>query len=80
MNAIKNNPPVIGEFSGDYFFLSNFFVSNVTYKFLTFTNTEAAFHAMKCPERAKEFCNLSPSAAKRLGRKVPLRPDWEDIK
>ena len=35
---------------------------------------------MKCPERANEFCDLDPSAAKKLGRHVQLRPDWEQIK
>ncbi len=70
----------IDDFSGEYFFLSNFFPSNLKYKGLEFTNTEAAFHAMKCPERAAEFCRLLPSEAKRLGRHVKLRPDWEQIK
>lgn len=75
-----NTTDAINDFSGTYHFLSNFYVSKVTYKSLTFTNTEAAFHAMKCPERAEEFCDLSPSEAKRLGRQVKLRPDWEQIK
>ena len=35
---------------------------------------------MKCPERMKEFTNLSPSSAKALGRRVPLRSDWEEVK
>lgn len=70
----------INDFSGKYYFLSNFYVTNFTYNSMTFTNTEAAFHSMKCPERAEEFCNLSPSAAKKLGRQVKLRADWEEIK
>lgn len=43
-------------------------------------NNEAAFQAMKCTERIKEFVNLNPSEAKRLGRRVKLRTDWEDVK
>lgn len=68
------------EFKDDYYFLSNFYEKKVTYQGLTFRNNEAAFQAMKCPERMKEFCNLNPSAAKRLGRSVKLRTDWEEIK
>ena len=45
-----------------------------------FENNEAAFQAAKCPERMLDFCNLTPRLAKWLGRKVPLRPDWELVK
>ena len=47
------------------------------YKFL---NGEAAFHAFKDPSRMSEFQNLNPSEAKKLGRKVKLREDWETVK
>lgn len=47
---------------------------------LTFQNTEAAFQAMKDMSKAKEFCGLSPSEAKRKGRRVSLRLDWESVK
>lgn len=67
-------------FRGKYFFLSNFFASNIRYNGLTFLNNEAAFQAQKCPKRASEFCELNPSDAKRLGRKVRLRSDWESVK
>lgn len=70
----------IGAFTGNYFFLSNFYNSPIEYHGLHFLNNEAAFQAMKCPARAEEFCNLTPSEAKRLGRKVDLRDDWEYIK
>lgn len=70
----------ITEFRGNNYYLSNFYERDVTCFGLTFKNNEAAFHAMKCPERASEFCDLDPSAAKKLGRHVQLRPDWEQIK
>ena len=70
----------IDEFRGKYFFLSNFYNVKVTYDGLTYLNNEAAFQAQKNPERAKEFLNLNPSEAKRLGRRVKLRTDWEDVK
>ena len=71
---------MIAKFEGQYFFLSNFFECPVTYKGITFTNTEAAFHSQKDINRAKEFATLDPSAAKKLGRKVSLRADWEQVK
>lgn len=67
----------ISRFRGEYAFLSNFFPCNIQYMGLAFQSAEAAFQASKCKERAKEFCNLSASAAKKLGRTVPLPEDWE---
>lgn len=70
----------IGEFRGEYYFLSNFYSAPVTYNGMRFENNEAAFQAAKCPERMAEFCRLNPSAAKKLGRRVKLRGDWETVK
>lgn len=70
----------ISEFKGEYFFLSNFYSADVTYRGITYKNNEAAFQAMKCPEVASSFSSLNPSEAKRLGRRVKLRPDWEAVK
>lgn len=70
----------ITKFRGDYFFLSNFYIAPVFYHGIRFENSEAAFQAAKCPERMHEFCGLNPSDAKRLGRSVELRQNWEEIK
>jgi ribA/ribD-fused uncharacterized protein len=72
----------IDSFRGDYFFLSNFFECSVTYKNLTYTNNEAAFQAQKCVSDSEriQFTKLNPSEAKKLGRKVTLRKDWESVK
>ena len=71
---------MISEFRGKYYFLSNFYSSPVYYRGMTFRNAEAAFHAQKDRSRASDFTRLNPSEAKRLGRRVRLRRDWEDIK
>jgi len=47
---------------------------------VTYLNSEAAFQAQKCPERASEFANLTPREAKAHGRRVLLRSDWEKVK
>lgn len=70
----------IREFRGDYCFLSNFYPVEVTYDGYTYLNNESAFQAQKDLSRRNEFTNLSPTSAKRLGRRVNLRSDWEQIK
>ena len=70
----------INEFKGKYNFLSNFYFCPMRYNGLPFLSSESAFQAQKCPERSSEFSSLSPNNAKKLGRKVKLRDDWEDKK
>lgn len=71
---------IINNFRDKYFFLSNFYPSKICINGFTFNSAEAAFQAMKCPSRIQEFINLPPNEAKRLGRKVKLRSDWELVK
>lgn len=73
---------MINEFRGKYFFLSNFYMADVTYNGVTYTNNEAAFQAQKITDinQQREFSGLNPSKAKRKGRHVKLRKDWEDVK
>lgn len=72
---------MIREFKGKYYFLSNFYSAPVTWEGVTYQNNEAAFQSAKVPpDGRKEFSGLNASEAKRLGRHVPLRFDWEDVK
>lgn len=77
-----NSKYVIDSFSGAYDFLSNFYDTHVYYNHVSYLNAEAAFQAQKCikKEDCKAFMELSASEAKALGRKIDLRPDWENIK
>lgn len=72
----------IDKFDGQYAFLSNFYIHNVTYEGLTYESTEAAFQAAKTLdiEEKKQFTRLTPSGAKKMGRKITLRSDWEQVK
>ena len=73
----------ISSFKGEFFFLSNFYEAPVTYDGIEYRNGEAAFQAQKVAlpnDRRREFVLLGPSEAKKLGRRVPLRKDWEDVK
>ena len=72
----------IDTFRGDYFFLSNFYSAPVTYNGLTFQNNEAAFQAQKTLDPAEQaaFTDMPANIAKRRGRQVKLRCDWEKVK
>ena len=72
----------ITSFRGAYDFLSNFYAAPVEYEGLVYQNAEAAFQAQKCLDRPERegFCELPANRAKRLGRQVKLRGDWEEIK
>jgi ribA/ribD-fused uncharacterized protein len=73
---------MIDEFRGQYYFLSNFYQTSVRYNGLVFNNSEAAFQAQKTLDNheKEQFINLAAGKAKRLGKKVNLREDWESVK
>ena len=73
---------MIDIFDGKFGFLSNFYEVPILYNRILYNSTEAAFQAAKCKtdEERRKFIGLRPGAAKRLGRKVELRDDWEEIK
>lgn len=70
-------------FKGKYWFLSNFSPSTVVFEGISFKTVEHAFQAAKTFERAPRLeirTTPHPRVAKELGRKVNLRPDWEQVK
>ena len=73
---------MITSFKDDYEFLSNFYPCKITIAGYTFPSVENAYQAMKCanPNDYAQFVNIGPAEAKKLGRKVQLRSDWEQIK
>lgn len=72
---------MISAFRGKYYFLSNFYAAPVVWDGVSYKNNEAAFQSAKVGrEYRQEFAELTASEAKKLGRKVPLRPDWENVK
>ncbi len=72
----------IKQFSGKYRFLSNFSCSYMVISGIKFKTVEAAFQAAKTlnPKLQVQISRLVPAEAKKLGRMVELRPDWENIK
>jgi ribA/ribD-fused uncharacterized protein len=73
---------MIDNFSGKYAFLSNFYEIPLVIYGLRFLNSEAAYQSQKClnPEHVKGFQNLTANSAKRKGRSVPIKPNWNQIK
>jgi N-glycosidase YbiA len=73
---------VINSFFGEYRFLSNFWPCDVHYLGVRYPSVENAYVAAKTldPEQRKPLETCSPGEAKRFGRKLLLRSDWEDIK
>lgn len=72
----------IDRFVDDYYFLSNFSDSDFVYDDIPYKNAEAAFQAQKCSnkEDRRAFSELNSTEAKKLGRKIELRKEWEKIK
>lgn len=74
---------VIDRFHGEYDFLSNFYPAPVTFERIEFPTVEHAFQAAKTRDRGLRLTVAnapSPGTAKRMGRRLTLRSDWEASK
>ena len=74
---------VINKFEGDHEFLSNFARCNVVYDGNIYPTVEHAYQAAKSLDNSiqKSFTTLTtPGKAKKLGRQIQIRPDWEQVK
>jgi ribA/ribD-fused uncharacterized protein len=73
---------VIDKFRGKYAFLSNMSSSKFIVDGIKYNSVENFFQAQKTldPEERKRIAGMSPVEAKRAGRKVSLRKDWNDIR
>ncbi len=76
MNKIDN-------FMGEYRFLSNFWMSPVEMKRIVYPSVEHAYQAAKTFDKKErkiiEYA-ITPGQAKKLGKKLVLREDWEKVK
>lgn len=70
-------------FNREYRFLSNFYPAKVEYDGLEYSSTEHAYQAAKTEDAAQRRRireAQKPGDAKRLGKQVKMRTDWEQIK
>ena len=74
----------IGSFTGKYRFLSNFYpIPSVKLDGIDYPTVEHAYQAAKSLNpSAREFVrnSFSPGEAKRRGRTIQKRPDWNTVK
>jgi len=89
MERYSLEPKVVNKFDGIYRFLSNFHdVYQHTGRYIewdgfNFPTVEHAYQAAKTRkfDEQQEILNCqTPGQAKRLGKRVTLRPDWEEKK
>jgi ribA/ribD-fused uncharacterized protein len=74
---------VIDSFTGYCRFLSNFYECNITDYGLTFPSAEHLYQAYKAKTNEEAMmirAASTPSLAKRLGRSISVRKDWEAVK
>lgn len=70
------------QFRNEYGFLSNFQYAAIEYDGMVFPTVENAFQAAKTEDKQQRtpFLTAKPGEAKKLGRRVTLRKDWEAVK
>jgi len=74
---------VIDNFDGGFSFLSNFFDSAFNYNGAEWPTSEHAYQAMKtldAGEQESVRMSSTPGRAKRAGKKVTKRADWDNVK
>jgi ribA/ribD-fused uncharacterized protein len=76
-------PDAITSFKGEFRFLSNFYPATVEIDGIIYPTSEHAFQAQKTlSTRWRRYIahQNTPRLAKRIGRELELREDWEAIK
>lgn len=69
-------------FRNGYWYLSNMYPCEIRVNGLVFTCAEACFQSFKTTdlEERKKFQGINGFEAKKLGKKIKLRSDWNDIR
>lgn len=73
----------IAKFDKEFYFLSNFYEQPVMFEGVVYPTSEHAYQAAKSVDstirKQIQQCK-TPGYAKRMGKSIKLRPDWEQIK
>lgn len=75
--------PMIREFQGPYWFLSNFWPAAVVLDGIEYPTVEHAYQAAKTLDPALRLrirAAATPGEAKRLSRAIPRRLDWDEVR
>ena len=79
----RASPNPISEFQGEHRFLSNFWPAEIEFEGIRYPSVEHAYQAAKSlnqEDRIRIAAMPDPAEAKRAGRALALRPDWETAK
>lgn len=74
---------LIDNFSGDFAFLSNFYYTGVVYEGIFYPSSEHAYQAAKSlnkEDRISVKKSGGPAQAKRRGKEIKMREDWDEVK
>jgi ribA/ribD-fused uncharacterized protein len=74
---------MISKFAGEYRFLSNFYPSVVLYDGFSYPTVEHAYQAAKTFDENEQYSirhAKTAAEAKKLGKSLSLRSDWEEVK
>lgn len=91
MNSINPREMVLSQpktkgliqgFFGTYRWLSNFHLCEVQFEEVIYPSSENAYQAAKSASKVlrEQFKDITPIEAKKLGKSIPLRSDWEQVK
>ena len=82
MRYYEQERDCIDMFREEYEFLSNFYPAKMEFEGIAYYNSEGAYQAQKCkyPEDRLKFANMYADEAKKFGRKVEIREDWDEVK
>ncbi len=75
--------PCIAEFKEKFTFLSNFYYQDIEFDGHVYRSSEHMFQAIKSEDtdvRTEIRMLATPNQAKKMGRTIKLREDWEEIK
>ena len=74
---------MINSFDKEYYFLSNYYPSKITFEGIEYKTVEHAFQAAKSLDNFERYSIAimpTPGRAKQMGRSTSLRADWEEVK
>lgn len=74
---------MITSFSGKHRFLSNFWPTEILFEDMFYPTVEHAYQAAKTTDHKERRAirdQPTPGKAKLAGRRVTIRPDWEQVK
>jgi len=73
---------MIDNFTGKYFFLSNFYKHPIMFEGLKYPSSEHAYQASKTlyPDVKQQCLYMSCGECKKWGRNIKMRDDWNNVK